>query len=302
MKFSKITSVAVLATLPLLASCADEEESLIVAGAPQWQGTCAVQVPANVFLSRGILDVRFETEYIVPLELQNQLVSQMAGSANNGIDNSELQIVGADVKLSSAQDSGLIERLRMEGENYIEFSPSVPTNSIGGGDSLGYLVTGIPAATASVLASLRIEDALIAADDAEAAELAVDPSASSEEILLARRTAQSRALNRMTTIDVSIDIRARRTGNAVGDVGEIKARTFTFPVDVCFGCLFSCAGCSLEVDDDGDGSTDRTLTGICPEVVPEDATQRLSRADFAGTSVGCPSAQDDVFVPLACDN
>lgn len=296
MKIFKFTAAVALATLPLLGSCAQEEESLIVAGAPQWNGACAVQVPAQVYLARGFLDIRFETEYIVPMELQNQLQPQQPMMVNSGTDNSELQLVGIDVSLSSRQRPDLIDRLEAAGGSYVDFSPAVPTNSLPGGGSSGYLVTGIPAATAGLLSQYRVEEALLAGDDAAAMA-----TGTPEEIDAARSAAMNGVLNRSETFEVNISVRARRTGNSVGDVGEIEAREFTFPVDLCHGCLISCAACTLDVDNDGDGTTDETLTGLCPPtVVPTDPTERTFRNDFSGLNVGCPSAQDDTFVPLGC--
>ena len=156
MKALKLTSVAfALASLSLVASCADEEESIIIAGAPMWDQTCGVTVPASDYLQGGRLDVRFETEYRVPLEIQNQLQAQSAQESNSGTDTSELQIVGVDVRISSPHNPDLIEELREEDPALVDFTPSIPTNSLGGGDTLGMSVTGIPGSTASRLAAER---------------------------------------------------------------------------------------------------------------------------------------------------
>ena len=304
MKVLKLTSVAIaLAALPVFGSCADQQESIIVAGAPAWMSGCSVQVPAQFYLDRGRLDVRYGTQYLVPLEIQNQLVMQSGDATNSGTDNSEFQISGVDVRLSSAQRPDLIERLEdEEGEAFVDFAPAVPTNSLSGGGSLGFLVTGIPAATSAKLSQYRVEEAIEAGDNAVTAFVAANPDATEGEILGARLSAENGVLQAVETILVSLVVRARRTGNRSGSLGEIEARQFDFPVDICHGCLTSCASCSLDVDPDGDGQTE-TVVGLCPDsTVVSEPTGRLFLGDFKGVSVNCPSAQDDIFVPAICAN
>ena len=291
MKVFKLTSVAfALASLSLVASCADEEESLIVKGAPVWQSGCTVKVPAQVYLTHGKLDLRFGTEYLVPLELKNQLQQRAAKTSNTGTDTSEFQVVGADVTISSEQNPKAIQDLSTgpDGdEAYVDFSPPIPTNSIAGNGSLGMIVTGIPASTAERLGELRVEEAELAGDDAEAAFIAENPGASELEIATARARAEAGVLQRSETFVVSIIIRARRTGNDIGNIGEIEAREFRFPVDVCYGCLVSCGGCEDP--------------GRCPSgSLPVDSKDRLFMGDFVGVNLGCGTAQDDYITPVSC--
>ncbi len=304
MKVLKLTSLAVaLAALPMLGSCADQQESIIIAGAPAWMGgECSVQVPAMFYLSRGRLDIRYGTQYMVPLEIQNQLLIQSTDSTNSGTDNSELQITGVDVRLSSPQRPDLIDRLvDEEGEAFVDFAPAVPTQSLTGGSSLGFIVTGIPAATSAKLAEYRVEEA-IAAGDAAAAAVANAGGTELEEAT-ARLSAENGVLQSAETVVVSMVVRARRSGNSTGSgVGEIESRQFDFPVDVCHGCLTTCAGCSLQVDLDADGE-DETINGECPDAsVRATPTSRLFLGDYVGMNLGCPSAQDDVFEPAVCVN
>ncbi len=305
MKVFKLTSLAVaLAALPVLGSCADQQESIIIAGAPAWMpGSCSVQVPAQVYLDRGRLDVRFGTQYLVPLEIQNQLMAQSANVTNSGTDNSEFQISGVDVVLSSAQRPDLIDRLVEDGgESFVDFSPAIPTNSLSGGGTLGYLVTGIPAATSAKLAQYRVEAAMQAGEDAATAFDAANPGAPESDIQGARLAAEIGVLQDVETILVSLVVRARRTGNRSGSLGEIESRQFDFPVDICHGCLASCATCSFDVDVDADGE-DETITGECPDpTIRTTPTGRLFLGDFVGLNVGCPAAQDDIFVPSVCAN
>lgn len=303
MKVLKLTSVAVaLAALPMLGSCADQEESLIVAGAPFLQDGCSVDAPTTDFLNRGRLDVRYATQYLVPLDVRNQLRPQSGDTTNSGTDNSEFQISGLDVRLSSAQRPDLIDRLEAEeGEAFIDFSPAIPTNSLSGGEALGYLVTGVPAATSAKLAEYRVEEAIAAGDAAAQAFADANPGATEAEVLGARLSAENGVLQAVETFLVSMVLRARRTGNRSGSLGEIEARQFDFPVDICHGCLTSCASCTLEVDLNADGETE-TIVGECPDAsIRTEPTGRLFLGDFVGQlDLGCPSAQDDTFVPAVC--
>jgi len=299
MKVLKLTSLAVaLAALPMLGSCADQQESIIIAGAPSWPaGECAVQVPAMLYLSRGRLDVRYGTEYVVPLEIQNQLVVQSADATNSGTDNSELQITGVDVRLSSAQRPDLIDRLAdEEGEAFIDFTPAVPTQSLSGGGVLGFAVTGIPAATAAKLADYRVAEAVEAGDTAVAG---LGGTATEIEIAAARLAAENGILQASETIVVSVVVRARRSGNSISSgVGEIESREFEFPVDICHGCLVTCADCSFDRMVEGETET---ITGVCPDsAVRSTPTSRLFRGDYVGKGPNCPTAQDDIFEPAIC--
>mgnify|MGYP000005535528 CR=1 FL=1 len=299
MKILKLTSVALaLATAPLLGSCADQEESLIIAGAPIWSAPCNVTVPANVFQGGGFFDVRFETEYMLPLELQNQLPQQSAMEQNSGTDNSEMQIVGVDVVLASRQQPGIIDRLADANPGHVEFSPAVPTDSIPGGSSRGFVVPGINAATAGLIAEYRVEEA----DDAYEAGVTefrnMFSDATEQQLEAAGFEAAQRVLNRVDTFEVSVTVRARRTGNTVGKVGEIESREFSFPVDVCHGCLVDCSGCSETFTQGGE---EVTVYGNCPNtIVPDDPRLRIRMGDFLGRNLACGTAQDDRFVPNGC--
>ncbi|MEM6292670.1 MAG: hypothetical protein AAGA54_15465 [Myxococcota bacterium] len=298
MKFAKlIPAAAALLSLACVSSCSQEEESLIVAGAPVWNTGCAVQVPADLFLSAGTFDVRFETDYLLPLELQNQLLAQQPQTQNSSTDNSEMQLTGVDITISSAQRPDIIDQLRAENPAFVDFSPAVPTDSIPGSSSKGLIIQGIPAATAARLSALRVAEAVAAGESAVANALAENPDLSEAEIATVRRAGEAGVLGQQETYTLGVVVRARRTGNRVGSVGEFESREFEFPVQVCHGCLVSCATCSFDVDPDGDGMTEE-IGGVCPAIVPLEPTQRLFRGNYLGANVGCPTAQDDLLVPV----
>ncbi len=297
MKIAKlIPAAAALLSLAFVSSCAEEQEPLIIAGAPVWNAGCAVQVPADLFLPMGILDVRFGTDYLLPLEVQNQLLAQQPQTQNSRTDNSEVQLLGVDISISSAQRPQIVSQLRTENPAFVEFSPSIPTDSLPGSSSKGLIIQAIPAATSARLAELRVAEAVAAGEAALANAQAQDPDADDTVLQDARRRAEAGVLSLRETYTIGVTVRARRTGNRVGSVGEFEAREFEFPVEVCHGCLVSCASCSFEVDPDGDGMTEEI--GGCPAVVPTEPTDPLFLGNYQGAAVGCPTAQDDVFIPV----
>ncbi|MCR9166396.1 MAG: hypothetical protein ACE37F_34140 [Nannocystaceae bacterium] len=302
MKTVKLLSVAAgLASLCFTASCAEEQESSIINGAAIIEDGCTVTVPAMQYYSRGRLDLSFGTAYNVSLEISNQLAPQSAMTTNNAIDNSEVQITGLDVVLSSDQRPDVIDMLAEEQDGaLIDFSPAVPTNSLGGGDLLGMGVVAIPAATAARLAEVRIGEARRAGEAAAADFMAANPGATPEEIAAATAAGQNAVLFQGETYIAAVTVRARRTGNNVGSVGEFEAREFRFPIEVCWGCTLSCQTCEQMVDLDGDG-TDETVTGVCPSGfdVSIDAPV-VNPSQWVGLSTSCIGGQDDVFVPASC--
>lgn len=301
MKTVKLLSVAAgLASLCFATSCAEEQESLIINGAAVVEADCVVTVPTTHYYSRGLLDLGFGTAYEVSLEISSQLASQTAPMTNNRIDNSEVQITGVDVVLSSDQRSDTIELLADENEALVDFSPEVPSNSLGGGDLLGLQVVAIPAATAARLADIRIGEARIAGEQASADFMAANPGATPEQIAAATAAAQNAVLFQGETYVAAITVRARRTGNKVGKIGEIEAREFRFPIEVCWGCTLSCETCEQMVDQDGDG-TDETITGVCPSGFSVSIdTPFLIPSQWSGLTTSCIGGQDDVFVPASC--
>lgn len=301
MKTVKLLSVAAgLASLCFGTSCADEQESIIIVGAVVVDSGCTVTVPAQQYYSRGTLDLSFGRAYSVSLEIANQLQPQGAMTSNSGTDNSEFQITGIDVTLSSDQRPEIIDQLAAENEAFVDFSPAIPTNSLPGNSSLGLAVEAIPAATAARIAQIRIGEARIAGEEAATTFAAANPGATPEEIAVATASAQNAVLFQGETLIASINLRARRTGNRVGNVGEIDAREFRFPIEVCWGCLLSCQTCEQMIDPDGDGM-DETVTGLCPNGFDVSLDNPLVLpAQWSGLNTSCIGGQDDVFVPLSC--
>lgn len=300
MKTVKLLSVAAgLASLCFATSCAEEQESLIIIGVVAAEDGCEFTVPAREYRPSGILDLSLGSAYRLNLEVSNQLVSQKAMMTNSSIDNSEMQISGVDVVLTSSHRPDVIETLADESEALVDFSPPVPTNSIGGGDLLEVSAIAIPAATATRLAEIRIGEARLAGEEASAEFMAANPGATPEQLAGVVANAQDVVLFQGETYTAAVTVRALRTGNAIANVGEIESREFRFPIEVCWGCLLSCHTCEESVDRDGDG-TPETVVGICPPGYNVSIDTPSVSLPWSGLNTSCLGGQDDVFVPASC--
>jgi hypothetical protein len=228
-----------------MGACAGDQESLIVTHAPVWpaSGECSVDPGQNTGMLAGTLDLQFATPYLMPAVLLNQLVPQQGATRSSGIDNSEVQLRSADVELELPQAPELIEGLREVNPALVEFRVPLATVSIPGGGRHGVAVEVVPRATAIVLGEdlARFEP-----------ETPSAPGAPSVLRLLAH-----------------LSFNASYTS---GRAGTIQSREFSFPIDVCVGCMIDCSGCP-----------NRT----CP-------------AEPIWTGFICGNAQDNTLVPAQC--
>lgn len=224
----------------LSSACADQQESLIVLQAPAWpEGDCVVDPEQEAGLLRGTLDIVHGTPYLMPAAVLNNLAAQSEGDNNAGIITNEIQITGASVKLSSAQAPEMIDML--EG-NLVDFDVDVASISVLPGEVAGFAVEVI-----SEEASKQM-GAYIAAEYGPEAQL----------IVLA-----------------TVVFHGLRAGTSVGKIGIIDAREFSFPIQLCQGCLQDCSGCP-----------DPSLCTITP-------------GDFTGGI--CGNAQDLGVAPPGCE-
>jgi hypothetical protein len=222
--------------------CADNQESLIVLMVPAWEGgECVIPASSDVALLMGTLDLAFGTPYAMPALLLNNTSDQAAGDNNSGVVSNEIQLLDADVDLSMAQAPDIIDALRDMDGALVSFNVPLSSNSIAPGQTVGTLVEVIPQQTAVAMGDLV--------------------------------RAQFGAASRLT-VEAHVVFHATRTGNNVGKVGGIDAREFTFPISVCFDCLFTCASCE---------------GGECP----------VGSTGLAGGV--CGNAQDLVLYPAACE-
>lgn len=239
----RIRIVSALAVALAASGCADEQEALIVLHSPAWNedGACVADPSTDAALALGLLDVAPQTPYMLPVILRNQLVPQDPNSTNSGIDNGEMQLRSADVSLSMPQAPEIIDQLEARDPALVDFSWPLPTDSLAPGEEQGVLLEVISRAAAQALSESLAS---------------LDPGA-------------------RPILEVHIVFHARRTGNAVGKVGEVEAREYTFPIQLCSGCLRTCETCA---------------NGQCP-------------IDPAGVVGGvCGNAQDLPYAPVGCEN
>ena len=193
-------------------SCADQQEGLIILNALSTSSMGCLADPNAAALAQGRLDVYFGSPYLLLLAVQNQLQSMSGDASNGGIDNSEMQLRSADVRLTSEQIPGVIDALEAQDPALVEFSVSLASDSIGGGDLRGIFVEVISRAASEALRD----------------QFGTHPELPTGAI---------------ARLNAEVVIHARRTGNAVGGVGDVEAREYIFPIDICVGCLLTTATC-----------------------------------------------------------
>ena len=218
--------------------CADQQETIVVTHAPLWtdQG-CIIDATIDAALLRGTLDVEWETPYLLPLVVLNNL--SMNSSTNTELTN-EVQITDADVRLEMPQSEDILEYVRGQGDANVEFNQVLSSISVAAGDrvGIGVEVIGRPASQAFN----------------EALEMFLDADG-------------------QVTVVAKVVVHGERSSGSVGQVGTVEAREFTFPIELCRECLFTCSGCE----------------GGCP-------------AAFDGVHGGvCGNAQDLAVTPTICE-
>ncbi len=209
------TSLLALSLLAVLSSaCADQQESLIVLQAPTWPDEgCIVDPEAEAGLLRGTLDVTQGTAYLMPAAVLNNLATQSEGDNNAGIITNEIQITGASVKLSSAQDPQMIEDLKDMDKALVDFDVDVASVSVLPGEVAGFAVEVISSAASKAMAPIVAGHG----EDAQVMVLA------------------------------TVVFHGLRAGTTVGKIGIIDAREFSFPILLCQGCLLDCSACPDEM-------------------------------------------------------
>ncbi len=229
-------------TLP---GCVRQQESLIVLGAAVWETDgeqCFLSAETTTFLSHGILDVAFETPYKVGVVLYNRLGNKNPMSSSSGLDDSEMQLESVDVDLEISQDTELLAALEQRDETLVHFGEALAADSIPGGGKVIGFVDAIPQRTSAAL----------------------------HQELVARYGSNP---NTTIQVDAHMVFHARRTGNE-SKVGYIDSRWFSFPVEICIGCLVDCRDCE---------------NGVCP----------INPPSYSGGV--CGRAQDAAMIPYGCE-
>ena len=150
-----------------------------------------------------------------------------------------MQLRDVDVTLTMEQAPEVISRVAAQNGANVEFTQPLPSQSLAPASGTGVLVDVITESAARAFA-----DAIEAVLDADARPIVV----------------------------ADIVFHATRTGNSRGALGVIDARTYSFPIELCLGCLgVDCSGCS---------------DGVCP-------------MGFSPTGV-CGNTQDGSLFPAEC--
>lgn len=195
--------------------CADNQEAIVLEHVPYWPiteqdgntvGACVVDTGTTTIRLRGSLDLAFETPYLMPGVVTNNLMATAAADSPTGLDDSEVSLEDAIVKLSTPQDPDIMDGLD---KSLRKFTYTMQSISLSAGEQQGVLIEVIPQQTAQAL-----------------------------------RSAVSAGYPDGTVLEVKaeITVRARRTASG-GKLGLIEARPFTFPIDVGVGNLINCASC-----------------------------------------------------------
>jgi len=241
MKTVRRVSVAALLAVGMASSCAQQEEALIVSHSPAFvDGDCFADPSQNTQLQRGVLDVAYGTAYTLPVVLTNNLGARPGTTSNTGVENGELQLRDVDVTLTMEQAPDVLRAVAAQNGAFVEFSQTLASVSLQPGQETGVLVDVITDG-----ASRALRDAIQANLDAGARPI----------------------------VTAEVVFHATRTGNSTGSLGVIDARAYTFPIQVCIGCL-------------------PVTCETCPDAqCPPDAA-------FVGP---CGNAQDSVLVPSVCE-
>ena len=217
-----------------LTGCADNEEALIVLHAAAWEaaGECRVDAGNDNTLPRGIADVSLGTGYLAPLVLLNQLPSQPAATNNSGIDNAEVQLRSVEVDLSMPQAPQVIDAVEAQNEAFVSFEQVLASDSLSPGARHGTLVEVITSPAAAALSG-AIEDAFPDQPDVR------------------------------LVLEAKIVFRGLQTGNTVGNLSDVEAREYIFPIEVCNECLIDCSSCMMG---SCPTSIDDVVGGICGNI------------------------------------
>jgi hypothetical protein len=209
----------------LTSGCARQEESIIVDKAITLTAPCSVADGSDTYSPRGVVDISFDTGFMAAFLLVNNLQQQGAENSSTGVEPSEMHLTSVDVRLDMPQDSAVISDVNSVDGALVEYNQILASTSFDAQDTIEALVE-VPEASFD---ALRNSISARYADDVR------------------------------LTMTMNVTFHAVRASNkGVNDFGEIDAREFTYPVDLCFNCLRDCS-CG-----DPDCATDMDVgTGVC---------------------------------------
>lgn len=140
-----------LALGALSSGCAEEGESVIILGMPEFEkgeegkgASCSAKAGGEVWLAKASVDLSFDTGLVIPIEFQNNLATVNAEGSNLGLDSSELQQESASVSMRVPQAPAVENFVRAAGEAFLDFKVPLPANSVPGGKSRKVVFVEIP--------------------------------------------------------------------------------------------------------------------------------------------------------------
>jgi hypothetical protein len=181
----------------------------------------------------------------MPGIIYNNLASTNAEGNDTQIENAEVQLLDADIRLEMPQDDTIIDALEAENQALVEFKVNMPTNSIEPAERHAILLEVVTPSTTAAMRPLIREGYCGGGGDCD---VRIE--------LLAH-----------------VVVNAKRTGSS-DKFGIIHTREFTYPIDLCDGCLGSCELCP---------------GGVCP---PGGVTEWIGGV--------CGNAQDAALYPIEC--
>jgi len=265
----KVPALGIVLAMLVLAGCVEEEASVLVVGNESPAGTCELTGSTDgPFLSRGVMDISLTKRYVMAPVLLNQLGnSQMV----------RLMTIGTDPMLNATQIEG--NTLILEGAN-VTFT------------------TNVPALDAALQADLFIP---VGGTVFPSSSTAIGLEVISESL---GRQIEATGLfgNRGTLVTILVNVTFTGRSTAGRDITSTE---FSFPLDICSGCLLIYPPGTLFPDDDGsqtcDVTKDPNATGtnastifdeVCTYGQDEVVDCRLCRS-----AVGDPTNADTICDP-----
>ena len=198
--------LAGLMTLTAGTACVQEQDFLIIKNAVWFDTSCVLSTSANPPLLVNV-DVKFDSDIAMGFVISNTQTQNQ--NSNTGIDDTEIQLEGAEVTLSFS--GGAVSPS--------SFEVPIPTDSISGGGETAALIH-LPS---EISQSLRATMSALPAGSVEHLEMEV----------------------------IFTGHKAGQVGNT--KIGLVESRPFTFPFEICYGCLENCdcGTCPTETEWEG---------------------------------------------------
>ncbi len=206
-----------------ISACAEQQEGFLIRRAVYWSteeadgvtigSQCVADPQSNLTLNRGVLDLRYGAVYTLPLEIENRMLDIDPESSPNGVSDGEIVLTEMEVELEAPQVPQIVDSAAAQDPALTNFAVPIQSISIEPGDQVGFLAEVIPPAT-----GLAFADAF-----------ANDPT----------------LMDARVQVDAIVRLRGKRAV-AGGKRNDIEAREFRFPIDLCYGCLFTCVPCAPE--------------------------------------------------------